>query len=129
MKSVVPRSKPREFPLIRNRKHVATVQVLPSTAATLVAFRRRRGLLGIAGQPVSNDVFVELLGPKQAGISLASDARTLARAGVGELVGIKLVGFTNTKIEDLIESRAQRLHWRFVFGIEAQVDAKLAARG
>src|SRR5215469_2510437 len=103
MKSVVPRSKPREFPLIRNRKHVATVQVLPSTVATLVAFHRRRGLLGIADQPVSNDVFVELLGPKQAGIGLASDARTLSRAGVGELGGVELIGLTNTKFEDLIE--------------------------
>src|SRR5215831_1045186 len=110
MKSVVPRSKPREFPLIRNREHVATVQVLPSTVATLVAFRRRRRLLGIAGQPVRNDVFVELLGPKQAGISLASDARTPVRTCIGELGGVELVGLANTKFEDLLERRAQRLH-------------------
>src|SRR6516165_4001827 len=124
MKSVVPRRKPREFPLIRNRKHVATVQVLPSTVATLIAFCRRCRLLGIACQPVRDDVFIELLGPKQAGISLASDARTLSRAGVGELCGVKLVGLTYTKFDDLIERRAQRLDRCFVFGIEAQINAE-----
>ena len=44
--------------------------------------------------------------PKQAGISLASDARTLARAAVGELGGVEFVGLTNTKFEDLIEGWA-----------------------
>src|SRR5581483_12165990 len=119
MKSVVPRRKPGEFPFVRNRNNVATMQVLPSAVAAVLAFGRRRRLLRIAGQPVGNHIFIKLLGPQQAGISLAGHSRTLDRAVVSELGGVKLVSLTAAKIEDLVESRAQCLPRRFVFGEEA----------
>ena len=75
----VPGRVPRVLPLVGHRDDVAVVQVLPVAVAAVLAACGRRRLVGIAVEPVLDDVVVELLAPEQPGVRLPRDAALVVR--------------------------------------------------
>src|SRR5262249_30610057 len=69
----IPGGVPGELPLIRHGDDVAVVEVDPVGIAAFPARRRRRGVSGIAFEPLENADVVKLLGPEQAGVGVPGD--------------------------------------------------------
>ena len=69
----VPRGEPWVFPFVGHGEDVACEEVLPIGIAAVVAGGRGRGEAFVSGEPVLDDVVIELFGPEEAGVSLAAD--------------------------------------------------------
>ena len=91
----------------------------PAGVAPGLALRRRRGLAGVAFQPILDDVIIELLRPKHPRERLAMDGRcsSLKHRGFKRLV--KLVRFLASFPEELIEIVESRTR-RFVDPLQPQ---------
>src|ERR1700751_555774 len=72
-------------------------------------FPRWRRLGGITGQPIPDDIMIELFTPQQAGITLAHDVFLLWVRGFRNDVGIKLISFALALGQKAIESLAEKV--------------------
>ncbi len=79
VKRQVPGRVPGIFPFVGHENHVAVEQVRPVAVAPAAARSGGGGMLGIAGQPVTDHVMVELLAPEQPGIGLPGHELLLGR--------------------------------------------------
>src|SRR5580700_8919963 len=74
MEPKIPRSEPGILPLVRHRDYVAAINMSPIFVAAMQATGRGRWTCRVAGDPIRNDVVVELLAPEQPSSGLACHA-------------------------------------------------------
>ena len=104
----IPGGEPRVFPFVRHRNNVGVVDMFPFVVAASLAcgwrFRRAR----ITAQPTAHVVAIKLLRPNHSRERLALHPLQIrACLGRGERF-IKLIGFLNACLKNLIEIEAQR---------------------
>src|ERR1044071_830506 len=109
MKRKIPRRVPWILPLIRHRNDIGVVEMFPLVIATTDTLSWRFGRARISVQPLLDYVVIELFGPEHAGECLAHDESRI----VGKMFGndglIELIGFVNTRGEDLFKVRERLL--------------------
>src|ERR1051326_358953 len=103
MKRKVPRRIPRILPFIRHRNHIRVVQVFPLVIATANTLAGRFGCAWITIEPLFDDVVIELFGPEHAGEGLPHDEAFVSREVSWDYGFVKLIGFTKTIGEYLVE--------------------------
>ena len=94
----VPGGIPRVLPVIWHGNDVAVIQMAPIGVAALQPAGRRRRLCRVSLEPVRHAVVVELLGPQQAGISLARDGTRVVVAA--QQIGVERVGILKALLQD-----------------------------
>src|SRR5207248_677020 len=105
---------PRILPFIRHQDDVAIVQMLPFAVAPVPALRWRRRLIGIAREPVLDDVVVKLLAPKQASVGLPRDALRVGREIRRDARAVEIVGLSLALAENPLEASIEGLLWRLL---------------
>src|ERR1051325_636801 len=103
MKRQIPRRVPRILPLVGHRNDVGVMKMFPLVIAAPHALCRRLRRSRITTQPLLDDVVIELLGPEHAGECLAHDKPRISREVFGNYAVVKLVGFTKSIGEGLVE--------------------------
>ena len=100
----VPGGVPGILPLVGHGDDVGVVELDPLVVAALLAFRRRRGIGGVALQPVLDHVVIVLFRPEHAGEALAHDRARVGGEVRGDDGGIEVVGLAHPLREDLVEA-------------------------
>ena len=77
------------------------------------------GAVGVALQPVVDDVVVELLAPEEPGVSLPGDAALVLRGARRHAVGVEVVGLPDSSRERAVELSVQVRPREVVLGGEA----------
>ena len=102
VKRQVPCGVPRIFPFVRHRNYVSIVEVQPLGVTPVPTAGGWRRHVGVALQPVFDDVMVKLLAPEQPGVGLPDNAAFfLCHARRNALV-VEFVSLPDTLREDLI---------------------------
>lgn len=99
----VPGGEPGVFPLVGHGEDVAGEEVVPVVIAALEACGGGGGAVAVSFEPVGDDVVVELLGPEEAGVALATDEAVVSGDVGGDDVGVEAVGVGDAFVEGLIE--------------------------
>ena len=100
MKGEIPGGVPGDIPAVGHGDDIAIKEMEPIVITAVPARGGRRGLGGVALEPVLDGVVVELFRPEKAGVGLADDFAF----GLGEVIGfpgfVEGVGFRDALIED-----------------------------
>ena len=95
--------------------------------ASVQAFRRRDRLGWIAAEPAVDVVFVELLGPDQAGHGLALHESCVRIGDIAASARVKDIGFPDARCDQFVEAR-EGIARRFRGVLQAATDCDRVAR-